>query len=122
MQDLYPKIQNLIDQNDGTSCSKINNIEYFVDPLSKIVAFMLSCPESQGFTAYEIVYVIENSSLSYMGQKKLQILPDPYWKLVSVQPSSQVIAAVTSSINSMFKAGIALDTIMFVSQLTFVKG
>ena len=52
IEDIYPELMQIILQNAENSCTKINNIAYFVDPLKKIIAFMLSCPEENGFTAY----------------------------------------------------------------------
>ena len=52
IEGIYPELMEIILKNAKNSCTKINNMEYFVDPLKKIIAFMLSCPEENGFTAY----------------------------------------------------------------------
>lgn len=45
VKDIYPELMEIILKNAENSCTKINNIQYFVDPLKKIIAFILSCPE-----------------------------------------------------------------------------
>ena len=73
--------------NSDKSCTKISNIDYFIDPLSKIIAFMLSCSESSGSTAYEIIYLKDKASYHFMGKKKLMVLPQKYWDMSSAEPS-----------------------------------
>lgn len=54
---IFPSLLNLIKQNSPNSCTNIATVRYYVDPLGKIIAFMLACPESSGNSAHEIVTV-----------------------------------------------------------------
>ena len=52
VEGIFPELMKIVLNNSDDSCTNINKVSYFVDPLGKITAFMLSCAESRGFTVY----------------------------------------------------------------------
>ena len=123
VDEIYPILMEHVSTNAQGTCTNINNIDYFVDPLSKINAFVLTCPENNGqIIAYEIVYLPEKNQSYFMGYQTLQSLPKEYWSIKATQPSKLLVAAVESSVKSTFARGIVLKSILFVNELNFVKG
>ena len=52
VEGIFPELMEIVLNNSEDSCTNIDKVQYFVDPLGKITAFMLSCAESRGFTVY----------------------------------------------------------------------
>lgn len=119
---LFPSLLGQIEQNSPNTCRNITTLSYFVDPLSKIVAFMLSCPEASGNSVYEIVALLESNEFLFMGSKSLLVVPSNYWQLQPADASTALRNAIASSVRATFTAGVELQQILFVSQLAFVKG
>jgi hypothetical protein len=81
---LFPYLLNTIFQNGG-ECSQVTQISYYVDPLSKILAFMLACPAAAGSNVFQVVYLTEKASYLYMGRTGFLVIPENYWQ---VKPAS----------------------------------
>ena len=122
VKSIYPSLLNQITSDSKDSCTSINTISYYADPLSKLIAFMLGCPEKSGFTVYEIIVLLSNNTLYFAGKKSLLLIPDNYWQLNVVQLSTALINTVNSTLSGSFAKGLALESVVFVNQITFGIG
>lgn len=119
---LYPSLISVIKQNSPNTCLNFATIRYYIDPLSKIIAFMLSCPEANGHSVYELVSITATNQLFYMGRKNLLVVPENYWQMKPAQPSQALTNAITATVRSSFALGLELNQVLFVNQIAFANG
>lgn len=50
------------------------------------------------------------------------LIPENYWQLNVVQPTSSLINTINSSLTGNFAKGLVLESVMVVNQITFVAG
>ena len=117
----FPYLLNVIFQNGG-QCSKVTQISYYADPLSKMIAFMLACPSTSGSNAFQVVYLTENKTYLYLGKTGLLVIPDSYWQVKTVTASSSLTQAIQTTVSGLFAPGITLSSVLFVNQIAFALG
>ena len=119
---LLPNLMNVVKANSKGSCTNINQVSYYTDPFAKILAFMLACPEQSGFTVYEVVVLLSNNTYYFAGKRSLIVIPENYWYFNVVQSSPALLKTVNSSLSASFTKELAFESVVFVSQFSFVAG
>jgi hypothetical protein len=107
------------------ACTSLKDVSYYVDPHSRVIAFMLVCSEKNKSAVYEIVYAVDSQEFYFVGTQSAKdtvSATSDYWEPKDFSPSMQLNSELNKTVAQKLGRGVFVRSVRPIKQLAMKAG